>query len=203
MLLLPLLTLGVITVGPMGLVILHVQWILLSNQFTVFVTKHIISPNLKEHIFRITVESVDKSKLSDLRQKHEFKPLPKMKYDPTFQVYIRTTEMIRAFLWKTILVLTSLIPIVGPILSNQLSSVKRSYSLIHYYLYNMKNMNREQALQYKYKHLISFIYMGMSTGILEMLPIFSVFTMIGNVVGGALWSIEHLAVIDKLRIEGC
>lgn len=201
MILLPLLALGIITVGPMGLVILHVQWIMLSNQFTVFVTKHIISPSLKEHIFRITIETLDQTKLSDLRQKHEFKPLPKMKYDPTFQVYIRTTEMVRSFLWKAVLLLTSLIPIIGPILNNQLSSVKRSQSLIHYYLYNMKNMNQEQALQYKYKHLISFIYMGMSTGILEMLPIFSVFTMIGNVVGGALWSIEHLAVIDKLRKE--
>jgi len=199
LILLPLITLGVITVGPMGLVILHVQWIMLSNQFTVFVTKHIVSPNLKEHIFRITVETFDETLLSQLRQKHEFEPLKSMKYDPTLQIYVRGAEMIRSFLWKSILFTISLVPILGPLLNNQLSSVKRSFSLVQYYLCNMKNLNREQAMQYKYKHLISFIYMGMSTGVLEMLPIFSVFTMIGNVVGAALWSIEHLAEQDKIR----
>ncbi|SMN20032.1 hypothetical protein, no similarity [Maudiozyma saulgeensis] len=182
----------------MGLVILHIQWIMLSNQFTIFVTKHIISPNLKEHIFRITIEMFDESLLSHLRQKQEFKPLQSMKYDPTLQIYVRGAEMIRSFLWKSILFVISLVPILGPLLYNQLSSIKRSFSLVQYYLYNLKNLNREQAMQYKYKHLTSFIYMGMSAGILEMLPIFSVFTMIGNVVGGALWSIEHLAEQDKL-----
>ena len=199
--LLPLLLTGaLVPVGPIGLVIVHLQWLLLSNYLANKVCKNIISVNLKEHIFRITVQDrdIDGTHLQQARLAPQFKAMESMKFDPTLQVMVRAVDLCRTLLWKLCLALVSLVPIVGPLITNQLSSVKRSFGYTKFYLFNIRNLSQEQAMQYKYLHYTSYVYFGITSGLLEFLPFVSILTMTSNVVASALWSVDYLAVQDAL-----
>lgn len=185
--------------GPMGIIIVHIQWLLLSNNLATRVCKNLISANLNDHIFKLTILVNDENLLLRVRQKAQCKNLRKVILNPTFQVYITGIDLLKTFIWRSVLFLISLIPIIGPFIANQLSSVKRSFNYTKFYFFNLKNLSPEQAIHYKYLHLTSFICFGMSAGLLEFLPLLSVLTMTSNIVGAALWSLEFLSDEEKLK----
>lgn len=203
--LLPLLLLGVLVpAGPIGLVIVHIQWLLLSNILANIVCKNIVAVNLKEHIFRLTVQDndIDGSRVRQARLAPQIKAMESTKVEPTMQMFVRAADLTRSFLWKLALGLIALVPIAGPLVANQLSAVNRSFEYSKFYLFNIRNLGLEEARQYKYLHYTSYIYFGITAGWLEFLPFVSILTMTSNVVGAALWSVEYLAVQDGLLSQG-
>lgn len=196
-----LLTWAIVTLGPMGFILAHIQWVLQTNALTALVCRKIILTYINNQIFDMTLYLHGQK---DFLMKAKFIEAPA---DATARVHWSMVEF-----WTTVIpvwVLTtvrklllaatfagiSVIPLVGPPIVNQLISSRRAFSYMARY-FTLSGTNTNDAKNYEYEHLGLFYSFGMAAGILEFLPIFSIITMTSNTVGAARWSID---IIKKKR----
>ncbi|SCU90921.1 LADA_0F07118g1_1 [Lachancea dasiensis] len=186
---------AVTTLGPIGFVIVHIQWLLQSNAVAITLTNILITPVFSNSIFDAVLERLGHSDFLDNAKRLPVAPLRKMSWKSpqywlvflpgqiiSFKLKIATTILLSA---------VSLIPIIGPTLVNQILSPKRGFSYSRR-LYVLKNLNPTQLKDKFYEHLGQFTGFGITAGLLELIPIMSIITIPSNLIGGALWASNEL-----------
>lgn len=186
---------AIVTLGPLGAVIVHIQWLLQTNALTALVCRNIILTHINNQIFDITLYLYGQKDF--LRRAKYIKVIKKE--DPQFNwttpefwiisVPAWITGLIRKLLILAMLASISVIPLVGPTVANQLISGRRAFSYMGRY-FTLKGISRAQAKDFEYQHLGLFLSFGMAAGLLEIIPLFSIITITSNTVGAAKWSIE-------------
>ncbi|CAI4050995.1 Rrt8p SKDI_15G1120 [Saccharomyces kudriavzevii IFO 1802] len=195
-----LVTWAILLLGPLGVVLVHIQWILQTNVLTAFVCRTLVLTHITNQIFDISLVLQDQDEFLN-----EAKILPKpqrphRKIDEPDAVrnfntvkghwVFKIPRLFFRFLFKmsnfTSLTLLSLIPIIGPILANQIMAPRRTFTYLQRY-FLLKGFTKKQAKDFQYEHYASFICFGMSAGLLELVPFFTIVTISSNTVGAAKW----------------
>ncbi|CAD6644780.1 HN1_G0037220.mRNA.1.CDS.1 [Saccharomyces cerevisiae] len=195
-----LVTWAILLLGPLGVILVHIQWILQTNVLTAFVCRTLVLTHITNQIFDISLVLQDQDEFLN-----EVKVLPKpqkphRKIDEPDAVrnfntikgsrIFKIPKLLFRMFFKvsnfTSLTLLSLIPIVGPILANQLMAPKRTFTYLQRY-FLLKGFSKKQAKDFQYEHYASFICFGMSAGLLELIPFFTIVTISSNTVGAAKW----------------
>ncbi|SCU96482.1 LAMI_0F06700g1_1 [Lachancea mirantina] len=193
-----LLTWAVAAMGPIGFIIVHIQWLLQSNAIAVALTKILIFPVFFASLFDTVL-----FKLGNEQFLREAKYLPQItskkisKTSPEFWFGVFPLKVISAsfhFLVKVFFMVLSLIPIIGPTAVNQLMSPKRGYAYADRYFKLRKNTAEEKNDAF-YEHLGKFTAFGMMAGALELVPLVSLITIPSNIVGGAMWVSDEIQKI--------
>lgn len=191
---------AIVLLGPLGVVLVHIQWILQTNVLTAFVCRTLVLTHITNQIFDISLVLQDQDEFLN-----EGKHLPKAQIkhrDIDEPDAVRNFNTIKGnwvfkipkFLFGTIfklsdftsLTLLSLIPVVGPILANQLMAPRRTYTYLQRY-FLLRGFSKKEAKNFQYEHYASFICFGMSAGLLEIIPFFTIITISSNTVGAAKW----------------
>lgn len=196
-----LLTWAVMTLGPLGFILAHIQWLLQTNALTALICRKIILTYMSNQIFDTALYLHGQS---DFLISTKFITVPSNSDNQihwsmtefwTFIVPLWVLDSVRKILVAIILAGISLIPLIGPPVVNQLISSRRASSYMSRY-FILKGSDPKEIKNYEYEHLGLFYSFGMAAGILEFLPVFSIITMTSNTVGAARWSID---IIKKKR----
>ncbi|AQZ12119.1 RRT8 (YOL048C) [Zygosaccharomyces parabailii] len=196
-----LLAWSLITLGPVGFLLAHIQWILQTNALTAIVCRKIVLTHINNQIFDTTLY-LHGQKDFLLKAKYVTAPADaenrihwsKAEFWTTV-VPVWTTALFKKVLLAATFAAISLVPLVGPPLVNQLISSRRASSYMARY-FMLNGMSAKDAKNYEFEHLGLFYSFGMAAGLLEFLPLFSIITMTSNTVGAARWSID---IIKKKR----
>lgn len=135
-----LVTWAILLLGPLGVILVHIQWILQTNVLTAFVCRTLVLTHITNQIFDISLVLQDQNEFLN-----EVKVLPKLqkshrKIDEPDAVRnfntikgnwaFKVPKLLFRLFFKltnfTSITLLSLIPIIGPILANQLMAPRRS-----------------------------------------------------------------------------
>lgn len=179
---------ALISLGPLGIVLGHIQWILQTNAITTMICRKIVLTHLVNQIFDATLymngqkEFLKRAKFIKITEK------PSSSFwQMDFPLFI--VHLIRKGIILIILALLSLIPVFGPPISNQMLSGRRGYSYMGRY-FTLKGQSASEAKDFQYEHLGCFFSFGMAAGILEFIPMFSIITITSNTIGAAKWSVD-------------
>lgn len=196
-----LLAWAVMTLGPLGFLLAHIQWLLQTNALTAIVCRKIILTYINYQIFDTTLylhgqrDFLLNAKFISTSSNSNDRIHWSMAEFWTAVVPLWTLNFSRKILIAVLLTGISLIPLIGPPIVNQLISSRRAYSYMSRY-FVLSGTDSKTARNYQYEHLGLFYSFGMAAGILEFLPVFSIITMTSNTVGAARWSID---IIKKKR----
>lgn len=196
-----LLAWAIMTIGPLGFILAHIQWLLQTNALTALVCRKIILTHISNQIFDTTLylhgqsEFLARAKIITVPSDSDNRIHWSMTEFWTFIVPLWILDVIRRVLVAIILAGISLLPLIGPPIVNQLISSRRAHSYMSRY-FVLKGTEAKAVKNYEYEHLGLFYSFGMAAGILEFLPVFSIVTMTSNTVGAARWSID---IIKKKR----
>lgn len=196
MLILPiLLAWATVTMGPIGVIIVHIQWLLQSNAITVIVSKQLVMPTIMDDLFDSVLKVCGREEFL-LRAKMVLSPQVLKKSWKSLEFWINDLPLIilrQIYHWCTslLLVLISLIPLLGPTIVNQLLSPKRGYFYSQRYLKQLK-LSEKQRNDRFYEHFGQYTAFGMMSGVMEFIPFISIITMTSNVVAGALWAADDI-----------
>ncbi|CAR27736.1 ZYRO0D05412p [Zygosaccharomyces rouxii] len=189
------------TLGPLGFILVHIQWLLQTNALTALVCRKIILTYISNQIFDTTLylhgqsEFLARAKFITVSADSDNRIHWSMAEFWSFVVPLWILNIMRKILVAVILAGISLIPLIGPPIVNQLISSRRASSYMGRY-FVLSGTDPMAAKNYEYEHLGLFYSFGMAAGILEFLPLFSIITMTSNTVGAARWSID---IIKKKR----
>lgn len=174
--------------------------ILQTNVLTAFVCRTLVLTHITNQIFDISLVLQDQD---EFLKAGKHLPKPQIKHrnidEPDAVRNFNTVKgswvfKIPKFLFGmvfklsdfTTLTLLSLIPIIGPILANQLMAPRRTYTYLQRY-FLLRGFSKKEAKDFQYEHYASFICFGMSAGLLEIIPFFTIITISSNTVGAAKW----------------
>ncbi|CCH61283.1 hypothetical protein TBLA_0E02300 [Henningerozyma blattae CBS 6284] len=179
--------------GPFGFLLSHLQWLLQLNLIANLIVKNLLFKRFKFEIFDLTMVRLKKQILAN----QEKFILPKenggMVSNWSFKFWNdeifekRYISVIFNTLKLIIFLGVSMIPIMGPIILNQLLSSKRALEYMERF-FQIVSISGSDKKNFYYEHYLAFICFGSMTGVLEVLPFFSIFTIISNTVGSAYWS---------------
>ncbi|CAI4052715.1 hypothetical protein SUVZ_15G1070 [Saccharomyces uvarum] len=201
---------AIVLLGPLGVVLVHIQWILQTNVLTAFVCRTLVLTHITNQIFDISLVLQDQDEFLNAG-KHLPKPQIKhrnidepdavrnfntIKGNWVFKIPKFLFGMIFKLSDFTTLTLLSLIPIIGPILANQLMAPRRTYTYLQRY-FLLRGFSKKEAKDFQYEHYASFICFGMSAGLLEIIPFFTIITISSNTVGAAKWCSSILREGEK------
>ena len=187
--------------GPIGIILAHFEWLFYTNSLTGIICKTIVLSRLNDQIFDMALYLNNQNQflLEAKYVRHPLKPRDKMHWTkPEFwmnDVASRGCSVTRKISISIALTIVSLIPIIGPFISNQLISPRRAYSYMHRY-FILKGEDEKKNKDFQYEHLGKFIYFGATAGIMEFIPGASIITMTTNTVGAAKWA---AAIIEKSK----
>lgn len=194
--LLPILLIwAVSTLGPVGFVIVHIQWLLQSNALAITLTNILIAPIFADSIFDATLTKLGHAEFLE-KAKHLPVTSPKQASWRSLEFWLvvfpsKAVSLMFSLSSKVALSMLSLIPIVGPTIVNQLLSPTRGFSYGKRF-YVLKNLSGSQLKDKFYEHLGQYTAFGMMAGLLELIPIMSIITIPSNVIAGALWASNEL-----------
>ncbi|CUS20774.1 LAQU0S01e14356g1_1 [Lachancea quebecensis] len=194
--LLPILLIwAVSTLGPIGFIIVHIQWLLQSNALAITLTNILIAPIFADSIFDATLTKLGHIEFLE-RAKHLPVTPPKRTSWRSLEFWLvvlpsKGVSLTFSLTSKVTLSMLSLIPIIGPTIVNQLLSPTRGFSYGKRF-YVLKNLNGSQLKDKFYEHLGEYTAFGMMAGLLELIPIMSIITIPSNVIAGALWASNEL-----------
>ncbi|SCU80253.1 LAME_0B02212g1_1 [Lachancea meyersii CBS 8951] len=190
-----LLTWAVTTLGPIGFVVVHVQWLLQSNAVAVALTNILIAPVFANSIFDAALAKMGHSEFLESAKKLPIASLKQVSWTSLeFWLVVLPGKIISLKLKvasRLFLSVLSLIPIIGPTIANQLLSPKRGFAY-NRRLYDLKNLNGTQVKDKFYEHLGQYTAFGMMAGLLELIPVMSIVTVPSNIIAGALWASNEL-----------
>ncbi|SCU82038.1 LAFA_0C08702g1_1 [Lachancea sp. 'fantastica'] len=190
-----LLTWAVTTLGPIGFIIVHVQWLLQSNAIAVSLTNILISPVFANSIFDAALAKMGHSEFLENAKKLPVAPLKTVTWkSPEFWFVVVPSKIVSLklrVLSSVFLSVLSLIPIIGPTVANQLLSPKRGFSY-NKRLYELRSLNSAQVKDKFYEHLGQYTAFGVMAGLLELIPVMSILTIPSNFIAGALWASDEL-----------
>ncbi|CEP63994.1 uncharacterized protein LALA0_S09e07228g [Lachancea lanzarotensis] len=190
-----LLAWAVTTLGPIGFIIVHVQWLLQSNAIAVSLTNILISPVFSNSIFDAALTKMGHSDFLESAKKVLIAPLKKLTWkSPEFWFVVVPSKIgsLKLKVFSSVfLSVISLIPIIGPTIANQLLSPKRGFSY-NRRLFELKSLNGSQIKDKFYEHLGQYTAFGVMAGLLELIPVMSILTIPSNIIAGALWASDEL-----------
>lgn len=185
-----LLTGAIVFLGPLGIILVHMQWLLQTNALTNVIVKKIVINNMSSQVFKLALILNHVDYDANIRFKinnTSVKTTNEMTWLNT--LFRRTYMLVEQIINALFSSLLSFIPILGPLLVNQFSCRKRGHSyMIHFYRW--QQISDKDAKFFETQHMGQFMGFGMSAGLLELLPIISIVTMISNTVGAAKWSVQ-------------
>lgn len=189
---------AIVTLGPLGIILVHIQWLLQTNALTAIVSRKIILTHINNQIFDTTLFLHGEKEFLRKAKYIKVAPQPKILHWSRNEFWVtivprRALTLLRKALIMILLALISVIPLVGPPITNQLVSARRAYSYMGRY-FTLKGCNDKEAKDFEYEHLGLFLSFGMAAGILEFIPLFSIITITSNTVGAARWSVD---IIEK------
>lgn len=186
---------AIVALGPLGVIIVNIQWLLQTNALTAMVCRNIVLTPIYNNIFDTTLylhgqhEFLRSAKYIKISPKQEFKANWTM---PEFWIFSLPTwcvSILRSILILLIISSISVVPLIGPTIANQLISGRRAFSYMGRY-FTLKGISKDQAKDFQYEHIGLFLSFGMAAGFLEMLPLVSIFTITSNTAGAARWGVE-------------
>lgn len=186
---------AMVTLGPLGVILGHIQWVLQTNAITSIICRNIILTHLGNQIFDITLylngqtEFLNRAKFIKYNKNDNGSFFKAFSENWQITIPLLMIHCIRKMSIITILTLLSLIPLLGPIVTNQLLSGRRAFSYMGRY-FTLKGGSAKENKDFQYEHLGLFFTFGMAAGLLEFVPLFSVITIISNTIGAAKWSID-------------
>lgn len=178
--------------GPLGLVIAYIHFLLHANLLTMNVMRF---TQLNNGVFHRTLE---RNGFQYFITRASQNPPPKRYYIPMDTAYFWLDalpwDMAKAVLTiiaTVFLLLISSVPIMGPILFNVLISpfIGRIYFTTYLRLKKFNNKQRKSRFYEKFGQYTAF---GMVAGLLETIPVISSITFVSNSIGSALWAIEDM-----------
>lgn len=192
---------AMVTLGPLGVILGHIQWILQTNAITSVICRNIVLTHLGNQVFDITLylngqtDFLKRAKFVQCNNKQcvgsrKGLSMPWKVAIPLWLFHCLRKMTILAFLTSI-----SLIPLLGPMLANQLLSGRRAFSYMGRY-FALKGKSAKENKDFQYEHLGLFFTFGMAAGLLEFVPLFSVITITSNTIGAAKWSID---LIEKAQ----
>lgn len=190
--------------GPIGIILLHVQWYLQTNGVTSYVQSELISKYLRIHIFDTalilnggndmilnhkSLKPLGKNTSSDVTLTNE-----KWTNDKILSLSIASLKTgTRMALW-----FLNLVPIVGPIVLNQINARRRALGYLSRY-FDLQRLPASEIDKFKYKHLGLLWGFGSAAGLLELIPFFSCISNTAGLVGAAKWSTK---LYDTNQFQG-
>lgn len=177
------------TAGPLGVVLGHIQWILQTNALTTLVCQNIVLTHISSQVFDITLYNNGQEEfLRKAKYIRVDKNVSLTKYESwKVKLPLLIVNLLRKAITLLILTLISLIPLLGPLLTNQLVSARRAFSYMARY-FTLSGQKAEEAKDFQYGHLALFFTFGMAAGLLEFVPLLSIITILSNTIGAAQWS---------------
>lgn len=179
--------------GPLGLALAYIHFLLQSNMLTMMVLR---TTQLNNPLFDETLEHNGKEAF--VKEAIQKAALPVRYYVPFNTYYFwfnylpwKIAEYTLGFGVLATLLLISFIPIFGPILFNALISpfIARIYFSRFLRLKRLDNKQRNDEFYLNFGTYLSF---GFTAGQLEILPFVSGFTYSSNMVGSGLLAIKVL-----------
>ena len=180
---------SVLFLGPVGIVLMHIQWFIQSNSITNAICSRLLMQNFYDQIFRTTLYLKAKSQLLKIADANTKRKPSWFNVTDLLQL---TGAILRGIGRSLFISVLSLLPIFGPLVINQLTSVNRSLGYLRFYFSKLRNYSPADIKKFKYTHMVPLLGFGMASGLLEFLPLVSIITVTSNSVGAALWSIDLL-----------
>ncbi|QLQ81669.1 hypothetical protein HG537_0F04300 [Torulaspora globosa] len=103
----------------------------------------------------------------------------------------------KLFMWFVI----SLIPILGIILLKLQSSASRGFTYFIPYLEGTKRLDKSSLNVVYYKSFGKWLVFGLTTGLLESVPIIAGISISTNTCGCALWEVDHPINVEDLELN--
>lgn len=195
---------GVIVLGPIGLVILHIQWILITNFVANEVCSRLIIPNLNWQVWKLTLAFYDIEETPQLMMKEYENPNLKEESNDWWWI-VKGVYHVLHFNKKFILIALSIVPILGPLTVNMIEARDRSIKCLRPFFKQM-GWSKSQVKEFKLEKKPQLILFGLTSGILDSIPFVSILTNTSNLVGGSLWAVDIMnqeggIELDKLKGE--
>ncbi|KAK5962046.1 Rrt8p PWA37_000076 [Arxiozyma heterogenica] len=147
--------------------------------------KKLLLPNLNWQIYKLTISECKSAQHQILIQNYENPNLNKQFND--WWWIIQFLKWIRKYSFKMVLMFLSFIPLLGPFIVDIFGINDRTRKYLQPF-FKEQNWSKNQIKQFELMNKCDFIIFGIIISILDSIPLFSVITMISNVVAGALWA---------------
>lgn len=174
-----------VLLGPLGAILLHLQWILVTNIIANHVCQKIVLPNLNWQVYKLTVAQCKVTPGSIPMEEYKNPYTEKSKNDWwwIFGVFGWGKDLVG----KAGMTIISFIPVVGPLIVNAVDTNERARKCLQPF-FKQQNWSKQQIKQFEINKRADFVGFGLVTGILESIPVLSIITMTSNTVAGALWA---------------
>lgn len=189
--------LSLILLGPLGALLLHIQWILISNMISNHLCKKLLLPNLNWQIYKLTISEWNFTQHQILMQNYENPNLNKQLNDWWWIIWF--LKWIGKYSFKIVLIFFSFIPLIGPLIVDIFETNDRTRKCLQPF-FKEQNWSKKQIKQFEIINKCDFIIFGIIISILDSIPLLSVITMTSNVVAGALWA-SYILKSDYLRCK--
>lgn len=180
---------ALLTMGPVGLFVAHIQWLIQSNTIASYLCRNLLVDKLNIEVFDVTLARNGQEKLVNEAKYLDRKSTKTNKFNWSIHnvIYSFITARINSLTKTITFSLISLIPILGPVIVNQLTAPDRAMSYLRRYFW-MKHYSGAEIKTFKYRNLGQLACFGASAGLLELVPFTSMVTIMSNTVGAALYS---------------
>ncbi|KAL3234501.1 hypothetical protein RNJ44_03263 [Nakaseomyces bracarensis] len=180
---------ALLTMGPVGLFVAHIQWLVQSNTMASYICRNLLVDKLNVEVFDVTLVKKGQQKLVTEAKYLDKKSTKRSKFNWSIHSVIYSFVTARVYsLTKTLMLSAiSLIPIFGPLIVNQITAPDRALSYLSRY-FRMRHFTSAETKAFKYRHLGPLACFGVAAGLLELIPFTSMITIMSNTVGAALWA---------------
>lgn len=190
---------ALLTMGPIGLVLAHIQWLVQSNSIAAYICRNLMLEKLNTEVFDLTLAKNGQQKLvSDA--KYLSRKTTKSRrsiWSAHTIIYSFLSAKVTSLGQSIVLSLVSLIPVLGPLIVNQITAPDRALSYLNRYLF-LKQYTSPDIKKFKYKNLGQLACFGVSAGLFELIPLASMVTIMSNTVGAAIWSADLVKKEQKV-----
>lgn len=180
---------ALLTMGPIGFFVAHVQWLVQSNTMASYLCRNLLVDKLNLEVFDVTLVRNGQQKLVTEAKYLDRKSTKTKKFNWSIHnvIYSFVSARINSLTKTIMLSAISLIPILGPLIVNQITAPDRALSYLRRYFW-MRHYTGAEIKSFKYKNLGQLACFGVSAGLLELIPFTSMVTIMSNTVGAALWA---------------
>lgn len=190
---------ALLTMGPIGLVLAHIQWLVQSNSIAAYICRNLMLEKLNTEVFDLTLAKNGQQKLvSDA--KYLSRKTTKSRrsiWSAHTIIYSFLSAKVTSLGQSIVFSLVSLIPVLGPLIVNQITAPDRALSYLNRYLF-LKQYTSPDIKKFKYKNLGQLACFGVSAGLFELIPLASMVTIMSNTVGAAIWSADLVKKEQKV-----
>lgn len=179
--------LSMVLLGPLGVVLLHLQWLLMTNVVANQVCHRILLPNLNWQVYKLTVSQYNVSPYNIDVEAYENPHLKRDSNDLWW--FIGILGWGKNLVQKIGTTVISFIPIIGPLVVNVCDTNERTRKCLDPF-FKEQNWSKDQIKQFEISRRADFVAFGLVSGILESIPLVSIITMTSNIVAGGLWAVE-------------